>query len=506
MILGPGDAQWSALAEQTTEVDVVIIGSGAGGAAASMQFADAGLSVLVLEEGGHFDERAFSQDQGVAWRQLYADDGQRVMSGNLYVPVAGGRCLGGSTVVNSAICFTIPQWRFEEWRAEHDLAFDWDELQPWLRRTERFIKVTASRPSIYGGNNAACQRGLDALGWSGGPMMRNAPACMGCGACQMGCPSGAKLSVAKTYIPRATQAGARFVTRARADEVVRDDGRVVGVRAALLDPETREPLHSITVRARAVVVAAGAIRTPVFLQANDLGNDHVGEHLHVHPGSGVIGVMNEEVQGWRGIPQGFYCDEWHRSEGVMLESFWATPEVFYMSFPFGNDGMTGMNDFSKMTALGGLISDASEGSVRPSGTPGRAKVNYQVVDADRRKLVLAQLRSAQILFAAGARSVRAGVYGVPELTSPTEAAQYLDPNTVRLKQLMAVYSSHPHGTTRMGDDPTHSAVDSGGKLHGEEGVYVMDGSLFPDVLGVNPQVTIMAMASMLAQRLATTLA
>jgi len=502
VILRPGHPAWEALRDQEQEADVVIVGSGAGGAAAAMQLAEAGLRVVCLEEGGAHDERSFSQDQGLAWRQLYADDAQRVMSGNLYIPVAGGRVLGGSTVVNSAICFSIPQWRFEEWRQEHELNFGWAEMEHWTRVTEEFIHVTASRPSIYGGNNAACQRGLEALGWSGGPMMRNAPACMGCGACQMGCPSGAKLSVAKTFIPAAVRAGATFITQARAHEALQENGRVVGVRAALIDSETRAEIGTTTVRARAVVLAAGAIRTPVFLQDNNLGNEHVGEHLHVHPGSGVIGVMPEMVQGWRGIPQGFYCDEWHRSEGVMLESFWATPEVFCMSFPFGHDGVTGMKDFGQMTALGGIIMDRSEGSVRATSTPGRARVRYDVVDEDRERLVLAQLRSAQILLAAGACSVRVGVYGVPEITSPEEAERWLDPDQIRLKQLMAVYSSHPHGTARMGENPANSAVDSDGKLHGADGLYVMDGSVFPDVLGVNPQVTIMALASRMGARLA----
>ena len=200
MILTPESPDWTALIGASVEADVVIIGSGAGGAAASLRLAEAGLDVVVLEEGGAYDERHFSQDQGVAWRQLYADDGQRVMSGNLYVPVAGGRCLGGSTVVNSAICFSLPDWRWAEWSAERALDdIAWEEMQSWVRRTERFIHVTASRPSIYGKNNAVCQRGLDALGWSGGPMMRNAPACMGCGACQMGCPSGATCPIILSF-------------------------------------------------------------------------------------------------------------------------------------------------------------------------------------------------------------------------------------------------------------------------------------------------------------------
>ena len=502
MIINPGTPAWDALRDGRLDVDAVVIGSGAGGAAAAARLAEAGHSIVCLEEGGHFTEQHFSQDQGVAWRQLYADDGQRVMTGNLFVPVAGGRCLGGSTVVNSGICFRIPEWRFAQWKDEHGLDFSWDTLRPWLTQTERFIHVTPSNQRVTGGNNLFCQAGLEALGWAGGPMPRNAPACVGCGACQMGCPSGGKLSVVKTYIPRAIQHGARFVTRARATEAIVEDGRVVGVQAQLLDPATDAPSARLTVRARAVVLAGGAIQTPCFLQANELGNDHVGEHLHVHPGAGVIALTGQDIEGWRGIPQGFYSDEFLESDGLILESFWATPEVFYMSFPFGRDGAAGMVDFKKMAALGGVIADRSEGSVRPTSTPGKAKVSYSIVDEDRARLVLVQRYSAELMLAAGAREVRAAVYGVPAITTVEEAYRWLDPDRVRLKQLMAVYSSHPHGTTRMSEDPEHGAVDCRGRVHGVEGLYVMDGSVFPDVLGVNPQVTIMALASYLADQLA----
>lgn len=502
MILSPSMPTWETLKDSTLEVDVVIVGSGAGGAAAAAQLAEAGLDVVCLEEGGHFTERNFSQDQGVAWRQLYADDGQRVMAGNLFIPVAGGRCLGGSTVVNSGICFRIPEWRFSQWKEERGLDFTWDELRPWLARTERFIHVTPSDARVTGGNNLFCQEGLEALGWAGGPMPRNAPACVGCGACQMGCPSGGKLSVVKTYIPRAGKAGARFVTKARATEALQANGRVVGVRADLLDPESDEPIAALTVHARAVVLAGGAIQTPCFLQNNGLGNEHVGEHLHVHPGAGVIAITDRDIEGWRGIPQGFYSDEFLESDGLILESFWATPEVFYLSFPFGRDGAAGMLDFAKMAALGGVIMDRSEGTVRPTSTPGKAKVSYHLVDDDRRRLVLVQRYSAELLLAAGAKEVRAAVYGVPAITNVEEARRWLDPDNVKLKQLMAVYSSHPHGTTRMAGSAEDGAVDCRGRVYGTEGLYVMDGSVFPDVLGVNPQVTIMALASYLADSLA----
>jgi len=496
----------TAVGRERLECDVCIIGSGAGGAAAAWSLSRKGLRVICLEAGGHFTQKDFSQDLGVASRQLYAEDGQRLMTGNLFIPVAGGECLGGSTVVNSGICFRIPRWRFEEWRAEWDLDFSYETLVPYLEKTEEIIQVTDSNPAVYGGNNAACMEGLEKLGWSGGPMPRNAPACVGCGACNTGCPTGAKLSVARTFIPQSEEFGAQYISHARADQAHVSGKRITGVQATLLDPATGEPAGSLRIDAKAVVLAASAIQSPVFLLQNELGNEHVGRHLKVHPASGVIGVGNREINGWQGIPQGFYSDQFLRDDRMILESWWATPEVFWVNFPFGEEGVGRMMNHSRMTALGGMIADESEGTVRPQGLPGKARISYDLVEGDRVRLLKLIERAVELLLAAGMEQVYAGIRAMPPLRSLEQARDLLAPDRVRLKQMMSIYSSHPHGSVRMGADPSRSAVDCSGALYGHDGLFVMDGSIFPDVLGVNPQVTIMSMSMMLADRLAERLA
>jgi choline dehydrogenase-like flavoprotein len=260
-------------------------------------------------------------------------------------------------------------------------------------------------------------------------------------------------------------------------------------------------IGELQVRARAVVLAGGAIQSPSLLLRNGMGNRHIGEHLHVHLATGCIATAPGDILGWRGIPQGFYSDEFLDSDQMILESFWATPEVFFQSFPFGHEGLQKMLDFRRVVGCGGTIADRSEGQVKLGTQPGRAKVHYNVGDEDKERLVRLAARISELLLAAGASDVMSGIYGVPALNSMDEVREHLRPEAVRTKQLMMIYSSHPQGTLRMGTDPKRSAVDCSGRLYGTEGLYVMDASVFPDVLGVNPQITVMSLSLLLAQSL-----
>jgi len=220
----------------------------------------------------------------------------------------------------------------------------------------------------------------------------------------------------------------------------------------------------------------------------------------------VIGLTDRDIKGWRGIPQGLYSDEFHREDRMLLETFWATPEVYWLYFPLGFEGTSKMLDYRGMVALGGTISDTSEGTVKPLSKPGKVRISYSVNEEDKARLIRLQRRVCELLLEAGANELHTGVYGVPPIHSMADVDTWLDPDTIRTKQMQAVYASHPQGTCRMGVDPAVSAVDCEGRVYGAEGLYVMDASVFPDVLGVNPQVTIMSLSLMMADKLAQRLA
>ena len=488
------------LGTEALTCDVCVVGSGAAGAAAAWTFARAGLDVICLEAGGNITEAQFSNDSGRAYRLLYDEDGQRVMSGRLFVPLTGGRCLGGSTVINSAICFRPPKARIEAWQRQAPLDFGWDELSVYVERTWSKVGVAPTHAGVLGGNNTFCERGRERLGWSGGPMLRNTPGCIGCGVCNTGCPVGGKRSVAKAFIPEAEQAGARFLTRCRVETLRRRDGRIRGVEAAVLDPETRAPRGRLSIDADRVVVAAGAIQSPILLQRNGLGNEHVGEHLCVHPCVGATGIAQERIEGWRGATQGWYSDEF-LADDMVLESFWANPEVFMLGKPFGGAALEALAALPNTVALGGIIGDRTQGSVRPGQRPGLSRISYDLCDEDVDRLVRLEHRVVTVLLAGGASGVQTGFHGLPAINSQAEADALIQPGRVHAKQMGNVYASHPQATARMGLDPRRAAVDCSGALYGAEGLHVVDASVFPSVLGVNPQITVMSVAQMLSDRI-----
>jgi choline dehydrogenase-like flavoprotein len=421
--------------------------------------------------------------------RLYRDGGQLATVGDPPIVLPLGRGIGGTTLVNSGTCFRTPQRVLDRWRSDYGLDLD---LAREFELVEEAIGVREVPPALAGRNANLVKEGADRLGVSAGYLQRNARGCIGSGVCAFGCPTGAKQHAGQVWIPRAQQAGATTFTNALAQRIVVEGGRVREVLARTDGGGT------IRVRAGLVIVAAGALLTPLLLRRNGLGtaSGHLGRNLSIHPASAARALYDEVIDPWAGVPQSVYVDEL-AGEGIMLEGIAGPPDQGAMSTPrTGAEHRDLMLAARRTGSFGVMVSDTARGSVR--SLAGRMVVRYDLHPDDAERFRRGFELLARIFFAAGAREVIVPLDGVPTLrdgdVEPLRRAR------VRPRDVGAM-AFHPLGTARAGADPEASVVDPRLQVHGLGGLYVADGSVVPSSLGVNPQITIMSLATRLAYHL-----
>jgi choline dehydrogenase-like flavoprotein len=464
--------------ESVLDADVCVIGAGAGGGVVSAELAQAGMSVVVLEEGEWHDAGSYTASMPRMLAALYRDGGQTFTVGRPPILLPLGRGVGGTTAVNSGTCFRTPASVLERWQREFGIDVDAEALDPCFQRVEGALSVSEVTPELAGGNARVARRGAEALGWSHGYLRRNASGCVGLGVCTLGCPASAKQHTGITYLPRALEAGARIVTGARAQRVIVERGRARGVLAHVGDGALR-------VRAGTVIVAAGTIHTPLLLARSGIGSGsgQLGRNLSVHPATAVFARMPENVDMAHGVPQSFYVDEF-ADEGIMFEGAAGPPAYAALALPLtGARHTEAMAAYRRLALFGLMVSDSSRGTVR--SIAGRPVVRYDLGEDDLIRFRRGLSRMRTLFERAGAQEV---YMPLPEGVSSDRAR-------VRDLKLMAF---HPLGTARADARATHGVLDGDLAVHGVRGVYVADGAAVPSALGVNPQLTIMALATRLA--------
>jgi choline dehydrogenase-like flavoprotein len=477
--------------------DFVVVGSGAAGATAALVLAEAGREVIVLEEGPAVRDEDRGLGAAESFMRLFRDRGTQVAMGRSVIPVLQGRCVGGTTVVNGAIIWRLPGDAYDRTFGAIGAAeaIPHTALEERMDRIERDLRVAPAPDRLLGGNGTLMKVGATKLGWAGHAIRRNVLDCQGSGRCLEACPTRRKQSMEVTYLPRAVALGARVLP----DHEVRTVD-VAGTRATGVSGR-RADGSSFHVDARlGVILAASAVQSPCILSRSGLGaRDHVGKHFRLHPATAVAGVYRDPVRLWEGATQSYEIDEF-RHEGFKLEVTGLPVELAGVRLPgMGAAFQRSMADYPNMAVWGLQIRAEAEGTVSRAGHG--ASLTYTPTREDMLRFRAGARRLAELHFAAGALRVYPGVHGGPEvLTSPDQLgaldAISLDPRD------WSIISSHLFSTCRMGADARTGVVGFDGAVHGASGLWVLDASALPTNLGVNPQHTIMALAMLLAERIA----
>jgi choline dehydrogenase-like flavoprotein len=485
--------------------DVVVVGSGPCGAVAAYELARAGKDVVLCEEGPPFTPADYELDGSLSMSRTMREGGLRFTSGTV-LPTMQAIALGGGSLVNSAICNRCPDFRFEEWASAANLARTGRrDLEPHYDAIAEFLGIAPTPDSVQGRRNLLFRDGCKALGYSSEPCPRNVVACRGSGECFTGCRARAKRSMDISYVPAAIELGARVLSSLRVEEVLASGRRVTGVAGRVVAPFSGAPGARFRVEAKAVVLAAGVLASPLLLlRSGNLANasGQVGEHLQFHPGTSVLGVFGDPVDPVFGATQGYQSLQFLR-DGYKLETLWAPPGVLAVRMPgLGFAFQQALLDMRFATVFDAIAScRRSEGRVRERGKSLQPSMRWRFHPDDSATLGKAIWNMAEIFFAAGARKILPGVAGLPDEVHSIEEAEVLRKHVLRPDEIVTA-STHVFGTTRMHGDAAKGVVDEDCKAHDLENLYVVDTGVFPGSPAVNPMFTGMALARRSALALA----
>ena len=484
------------------DVDAVVVGTGAGGSVMLRELARAGLNAVAFEEGALLASRDFNQREDDMIPRLYQDAGARTTA-DMAIRVLQGRGVGGSTIHNTNLCKRTPDAILDLWARKHAVAgASPDDLRPAFEAIERDLAVSEIDPAMRNANNEILRRGCEALGWRGSPLRHNRVGCVQSGFCELGCSYDAKQNALKVVLPQAVEAGARVYSDVEVVRIEHDGGRVTGVRGVARS-EDGKPRAEVRARTRLVVLGASAVGSAALARKSGVPDPHgvLGRGLRLHPGGVVAGRFDEDVEGWRGIPQSYECTEHLSYEEGSDRRVWIVPAFAHpvgaaATLPgFGASHMGSMRAYRRLAVLTAMVHDETSGEI-VVGADERPVLRYAMLERDRKQLAIGLAACARLLLAAGAREVTVpGVY-------PLRITRRADLDTVDWSSIrphsVPLTAVHPLGTMRMGEDPSGSVVRSTGEHHQLRGLFVSDGSLFPTSLGAPPQISIYAFALHLA--------
>jgi choline dehydrogenase-like flavoprotein len=482
--------------------DVCIVGSGAGGAVLAAGLVEAGLDVVMLEEGSSLTRKDFTLHEGDAYPAMYQERSTR-KTADQAMTVLQGRTVGGSTTVNWTTCFRTPERILSHWAREFGLdALSSSELSPHFEAVERRLNIETWKVPPNG-NNSALQRGCEALGWDWQVLKRNVKGCANSGYCGVGCPVDGKQAMGITYLSDAVKGGLTLLANVRAEELEVNDDTIVAVRGRVISPSAGQPDGArVVIRAKVTVCSGGAINSPYLLLRSGLtAGGLVGRRTFLHPVVAMLGRYEERINPFWGAPQSVgshqFIDRGPDKVGFFMEAAPLQPMLASVSFSVFGDRL--LREMGSLPHISGLIALSVDG-LHPSdqgGTvtvrsDGRPLLDYPVSPLLAEAFGAAHEVLAKVHLAAGARETASMHVNNVVLTSEADlpalaAAQYG-------AHEHSIFTAHQMGGCAMGTDPARSVVDPQHRFRGMKNLFVVDGSVLPTALGVNPSETVYGLA------------
>ncbi len=482
--------------DERLRADAIVVGTGAGGGPAAAALAEAGLDVLVLESGARHETRDFDGEPATMLPRLMKATTVPDSGMELYA----GACVGGSTVVNDALCWRPPPEVLARWRDEHGLRGLGDsDFSRYADAVWQQVHATPTGPGDLSRNARLLERGAQRLGWAGEAMARNVRGCAHLGLCNLGCPTGAKQSALLTWVPRAERAGARVQPRIRVERVLVEAGRVRGVEARRLDAATGQAGDLLRWESPLVVLAAGVLETPALLLRSGIP---AGAGLQFHSSVYVTARFPERVYGFYGPTMSYAVTEFsdvhgRKGPGFMLENVTVAPMTTAASLPgFGPALEHAMAALPHLARTVVVLRDETRGRLTID-RQGTAVISYAPVPHDLERLRLAIRQLARVYLAAGAEEVWLPIEGLAPIRREAELGG-LDRAALAPRDFTLLYAVHLFGGANMSATPQTGACDETGRIWGVRGLYVSDASCLPTNTGANPQITIMANALRIA--------
>lgn len=475
--------------------DVVVIGSGAAGAILGYKLAEAGRQVLMLERGRHVDPASFSEDEVAMFSQLYAD-GALQLSRDFRFQVLQGMCVGGTTVVNNAVCFDLPAPVLQRWNDPDgfDAGLDEARLRESFAAVRRWLRVREQTNAILHPGARKFAEGIARLNLNAPPnrfgiVEANIADCLGCGYCNIGCAYGKKLSMLDTVLPWAQQQfgpdGLRILAECQAEGIVTDGGRATAVACRLSDGRV------LRVSANTIVVAGGAINSSWLLMRSGVGGPLVGRQLGFNMGSPITADFDEELHSYDGLQISHYFVP-ADGQGFVMETWFNPVAAQALAMPgWFEDHYHNMRRYAHLTATGVLVGTQGNGRVRAALTGG-PDIDFEPMREDLARLIAGLKLLGRIYLAAGARRVMPTTFRYHEFTTEAELER-LDDYIIDSSDI-AIGTGHPQGGNAISRDPRKGVVDPSFRVHGFANLYVCDASVFPSSITVNPQLTVMALA------------